>query len=422
MLDSLRSLVQLRKFEFDRVERRLATCGDVNDLRNIAKRLLPAGVFDYIDGGAEGEISLAENVRAYERLQLHANVLRDVSAIDTSTTLFGKKRQTPILLAPTGFTRIAHPQGELAVGRAAAKYEIPYTLSTLGTRSIEELAAVAKAPLWFQVYVWKDRGLVKEMIQRSAAAGYEALAVTVDTAVLGRRERDVRRGFTLPPKIGPETFIDGALHPEWTLNLLRNEPITFANVRGHNDINGSTAITLSDFVNKQFDQALSWESLEWIRAASDMKIVLKGIQRVEDAKRAADLGIDAVGLSNHGGRQLDGGPAPVSLLPQVVDAVGDRIDVICDGGVRRGSDIVKACALGANAVMVGRPYLYALAAGGERGVEFMLDHLVNGLKRTMALVGRTNIAALTPDLLDPSKATSHIEPNVPDPSERALFH
>jgi L-lactate dehydrogenase (cytochrome) len=185
------------------------------------------------------------------------------------------------------------------------------------------------------------------------------------------------------------------------LNLVRNEPITFANVRGHNDINGSTAVNLSDFMLKQFDQALSWESLEWIRAASDLKIVLKGIQRVEDAKRAVDIGVDAIALSNHGGRQLDGGPAPITLLPKVMDAVGDRIEVICDGGVRRGSDIVKAVSLGAKAVMVGRPYLYALATGGERGVDWMLDHLLGGMKRTMCLVGRTSIAELKPDLLDP---------------------
>lgn len=402
MLESLRSVVQLKSFEFDRTTRRLATCGNIDDLRKIAKRSLPGGVFDYIDGGAEDERSLERNSAAFGALDLHPSVLCDVGEIDTSTTLLGTRRATPIVLAPTGFTRIAHPDGELAVARAAAQHQMPYGLSTLGTRGIEELAAVAGAPLWFQVYVWKDRGLVKEMISRSAAAGYEAIIVTVDTAVLGRRERDVRRGFTLPPKIGLETFLDGARHPRWTLDLLRHEPITFANVAGMSGIDGTTAISLSDYVNAQFDQALSWESLDWIREAADeggLKVILKGIQRVDDAERAAAAGIDAIALSNHGGRQIDGTLAPVELLPSVVDAVGGTIDVICDGGVRRGSDVVKACALGASAVMMGRPYLYGLGAGGQRGVEWALEHIVSGMQRTMALCGRRSIGELSRDLV-----------------------
>ncbi len=399
MLESLRSLVQLKSFGWDRIERRLLRCGNIDDVRRIAKRNLPGGVFDYIDGGAEDEVSLGRNTSAFVDMKLHPNVLRDVAIVDTSTTLFGVERQTPILLAPTGFTRIANPEGELAVARAAAKYGMPYGLSTLGTRGIEELAAVAAAPLWFQVYVWKDRGVVKEMLSRAEQSGYEAIIITVDTAVLGRRERDVRRGFTLPPKIGLDTLIDGALHPRWSIDLLRNEPITFANVAGMTDIDGTTAIALSDYVNAQFDQALSWESLEWIRSATNLKVVLKGIQRVDDAQRAMSEGIDAIALSNHGGRQTDGTLAPVQLLPDVVDAVGGGIAIICDGGVRRGSDVVKACALGADAVMVGRPYLYGLGAGGERGVEWVLDHLVSGMKRTMALCGRSTVRDLTRDLV-----------------------
>jgi L-lactate dehydrogenase (cytochrome) len=401
MLESLRSVVQLRRFEADPVVRRLARCGDVSDLRRIARRRLPSGVFDYIDGAAEGEVTLARNSAAFERVELHANVLRDVTAIDTSTTLLGATRPAPLVLAPTGFTRIAHPDGELAVARAAGRHGLPFALSTMGTRSIEELASVATAPLWFQVYVWRDRGLVKDMICRAAASGYEALMVTVDTPVLGRRERDVRRGFTLPPKIGLDTFIDGALHPGWTIDLLRNPPITFANMAGVAGMDGSSAVSLSEFTAKQFDQGLSWESLEWIRAASDLPVILKGVQRIEDAQRAASLGMTAVCLSNHGGRQLDGAPAPLDLVAPVRDALGDGIDVIIDGGVRRGSDIVKACALGATAVMVGRPYLYALAAGGERGVDWVIDHLLSGMRRSMALCGRRSVAELGSDLLRP---------------------
>lgn len=402
MLESVRSLVQLKAPEFNGVERRLSTCSNVADLRAIAQRRLPGGVFDYIDGGAEDEVSLDRNSSAFREIVLHPNVLCDVSDIDISTSLFGARRSTPLLLAPTGFTRIAHPQGELAVARAAAQHDIPYTLSTLGTRGIEELAEVASAPLWFQVYVWKDRGLVREMIERSAAAGYEAIVVTVDTAVLGRRERDVRRGFTLPPKIGLDTIVDGARHPRWSIDLMRNEPITFANVAGMQGIDGTTAITLSDYVNAQFDQALSWESLGWIREAAEergLKVVLKGIQTVADARRAADEGLDAIAISNHGGRQIDGTLAPVEVVSSVRDIVGDDIAVICDGGVRRGSDVVKAIACGADAVMFGRPYLYGLGAGGQRGVEWVLDHIVSGMRQTMALCGRRSLAELDRDLV-----------------------
>lgn len=399
VLSSFRSVVRFKRIEFDATTRRLARCASVDDLRRIAKRRLPGGVFDYIDGAAEDERAMASNAAGFAELNLHANVLCDVSAIDTSTTLLGTRIPAPMVLAPTGFTRIAHPQGELAVARAAGRVGLPYALSTLGTRSIEELAEVASAPLWFQVYVWKDRGLVRDMITRAAEAGYQALVVTVDTAVLGRRERDVRRGFTLPPKVGLDTLISGALHPKWSLDLVRNEPITFANVVNRNDIDGTSVISLSDYVNSEFDQALSWESLEWIREASSLPIVLKGIQRVDDAERAASMGIEAIALSNHGGRQLDDAVAPIRLLPRVADAVGDRIEIICDGGVRRGSDVVKACALGARAVMFGRPYLYGLGAAGEAGVDFVLAHLLSGLRQTMALVGRTRLDDLSPDLV-----------------------
>lgn len=402
MLDTVSSLVRLKPIEWNRIERRLAKCGSIADVRKIAKRELPSGVFDYIDGGAEDEISLDRNSSAFAKIALQPNVLRDVSEIDTSIDLFGERRDTPIILAPTGFTRIANPDGELAVARAAARYGMPYGLATLGTRGIEELAQESTASLWFQLYVWKDAGLIREMIERASHAGYEALVVTVDTAVLGRRERDVRRGFTLPPKIGLSTIVDGALHPRWTLGLLRNEPITFANVAGMTGIDGTTAVSLSEFVTEQYEQALSWESLDLIREAATrggMKLVLKGIQRVDDALRAVDEGIDAIAISNHGGRQIDGTLAPIEMTAAIAEATNGAIPLICDGGIRRGSDIVKALALGANAVMVGRPYLYGLAAGGQRGVEWVLEDLVNGLQRTMALCGRRSVSELTRDLV-----------------------
>ena len=402
MADSLRSVIRFKPLETDPVARRLAGAASVDDLRRIARRRLPRGVFDYIDGAAEDEYTLANNRRAFERIAFRPRVLRDVSAVDTTTTLLGKPLPFPLVLAPTGFTRIADPEGELAVARAAARAGLPYALSTLGTRSIEEVAAAAgTARLWFQVYVWRDRALVAEMIARAAAAGFEALMVTVDTAVLGRRERDVRRGFSLPPKIGLGTFVDGALHPGWTWRFVRAEPIRFANVVGLDVGDGSTAVSLAEYVNSQFDPTLAWDDLEWMRSVWSGPIVVKGIQTVADAVLAADHGVEAIALSNHGGRQLDGAPAPIELVAPVAQAVGDRTQIICDGGVRRGGDIVKALALGATACMTGRPYLYALGAAGERGVDHVIGLLHDGMRRTMALVGASEVDALGPEHVGP---------------------
>jgi L-lactate dehydrogenase (cytochrome) len=270
----------------------------------------------------------------------------------------------------------------------------------LSTRSIEEVRAVSDGRLWFQVYVWRDRGLVKEMIERAAAARYEALVLTVDSAVLGRRERDVRRGFSLPPAIGPRTIIDGALHPAWTWAFVRSEPIRFANVVGRDVGDGASPVTLSDYINTQFDPELSWRDVEWLRSVWSGPIVIKGIQTVDDARLAADAGVQAIALSNHGGRQLDGAPAALSLVAPVAEAVGGRVEIICDGGVRRGSDIVKALAAGADACMAGRAYLYALGAAGERGVERMLEWFRADLVRTMMLVGADDVAGLDRSVLD----------------------
>jgi L-lactate dehydrogenase (cytochrome) len=390
---TLRSVLRFGKVELDPVARRLARGVSVADLRRMAKRRLPQGVFDYIDGGAEDERTLAANVDAYARTTFRPRVLRDVGHVDPSTTLLGRPLPLPLVLAPTGFTRIADPEGELAVARAAGDAGLPYTLSTLSTRSIEEVAA-AGGTLWFQVYVWRDRGLVKEMVDRAAEAGYRALVLTVDTAVLGRRERDLRRGFTLPPQIGARTLVDGAVHPAWTWAFVRAEPIRFANVAGRGIGDGTTAVSLADYINTQFDSALSWRDVEWLRSVWDGPLVLKGVQTVEDARIAGDAGVEAVALSNHGGRQLDGAPATLDLVAPVADAVGDRVEIICDGGVRRGSDIVKAVALGARACMAGRAYLYGLAVGGQRGVAHVLRLLDTDVRRTMALAGARGVSDL----------------------------
>ena len=339
---------------------------------------------------------MERNAAAFDQWEFVPRVLRDVSELDTSVELLGRRHPVPLALSPTGFTRIVCPDGELAVARAAARKGIAYSLSTLSTRSIEEIREVSDGPLWFQLYFWRDRGLVAEWLQRAADCDYEALLVAVDTPVFGRRERDVRRGFTLPPTLGPDTVLDGLRRPAWTWSLLRSDPITFANLTGVQGYDGSSALGLAEFAHNQFNQALSWDDLDWLRERWNGKLVLKGVQSIGDAQIAAEQGVDGIILSNHGGRQLDGAPPILELVPQVADAVGGDIDVICDGGVRRGSHIAMALALGATAVMFGRPYLYALAAGGEPGVDHLLDQFTEDLTRTLALIGVPEAADLTP--------------------------
>jgi L-lactate dehydrogenase (cytochrome) len=400
IVETLRSVLQFEPIELDPIKRRLRRAASVADLRRLARRRLPRGVFDYIDGGAEDERTLAGNTRAFARLTFKPRVLRDVAEVDTRTTILGQEVPLPLALSPTGFNRIADPAGELAVARSADRAGLPYSLSTLGTRSIEEISSVSAGRKWFQVYVWNDRGLVKEMITRAEDAGFEALILTVDTAVQGRRERDVRHGFTLPPKLGLDTLVDGMLHPGWTWDFVRAEPIRFANVVGRGVSDGTEAVELADLMNNQFDSSVGWEDVDWLRSVWDGPVIVKGIQAVEDAVIAADRGIDAIALSNHGGRQLDSSPAPIDLVAPVTDAVDDRIEVYCDGGVRRGSDIVKAVALGARACTIGRAYLYGLGAAGERGVDHVIAMLDADVRRTMALLGVRTVAELSREYVE----------------------
>ena len=396
---TIRSVASFARPTLSARKRRFQRAANIEDLRAIAKRRLPGGIFDYIDGGAEDETSLRNNRVAFENYEFVPRILRDVSAIDTSTTFLGRTLSSPIVFSPTGFTRIAHSDGELAVARVAAHHQLPYCLSTLSTRSIEEVATVSNGPKWFQVYVWRDRELVHDMLQRAEAHGYEAIMLTVDTAVLGRRERDVRRGFTLPPKLGPGTLVDGIIHPAWTWDFVRHDPITFANISGASGRQTGTAVTLSDFISEQFDPALSWDDIAWFRDRWKGHIILKGVQSVDDAVLAQSHGIDAVALSNHGGRQLDGAPAPVELIAPVALATNGTLPIICDGGIRRGGDILKAIALGATVCTMGRSYLYGLGAAGEAGVERAYQMLDSELRRSMALTGVRHLAEVTPSLL-----------------------
>nr|BFE38227.1 quinone-dependent L-lactate dehydrogenase [Actinomadura rugatobispora] len=370
--------------------RHLARAASIRDLRAIARRRVPRAVFDYVDGAAETETSLARARSAFARVEFQPRVLRDVSRVDTSTTLLGRPAALPLVLAPTGFTRLMHAEGEPAVARAAAALGIPYALSTMGTTTPEDLAAAApKGDNWFQLYMGRDRAAAMELVRRAEASAYSALILTVDTAVAGARLRDVRNGLTIPPSLAMSTMLDMARYPSWWLNLLTTRPLSFACV-------DSSTATFADVVDELLDPALTFDDLAALRQAWSGPLVVKGIQSVRDARRVVDLGADAVVVSNHGGRQLDRAPVPLELLPGVVEAVGDQAEVYLDGGVLTGGDVVAAVALGAKAVLVGRAYLYGLMAGGRQGVEHAGEILRADILRTMRLLGVATLDELGP--------------------------
>lgn len=393
------ALLHLRRPALSSHERTLTRSHTIDDLRRRARRRLPRAVFDYIDGGAEDEVALRRNRSGFDEWALVPRYLHDVGEIDLTTEVLGVRSTMPLALAPTGFTRMFHPDGELAVARAAARAGIPYAQSTMATTSMEDVAAVSDGPLWFQLYVWRDRGLCRELIARAKAAGYRALLLTVDTPVTGARERDLRNGLSIPPALGARTLLDGALHPHWWWGLLSTEAMTFANV-SHVAAEPSGVMA---FVARQFDPGVTWDDIEWMVQAWGGPFVIKGVMSVEDARRAASMGVTGVVVSNHGGRQLDHTQAPIEVLSEVVDAVGDDLEVLLDSGVRRGTDIVKALAVGARAVMVGRPYLYGLGAAGEAGVEHAIALLRAELTRAMGLIGRSSVRDLDRSVLAPSR-------------------
>jgi L-lactate dehydrogenase (cytochrome) len=358
----------------------------IPDLRLLARRRAPRAVFDYTDGAAGEEISLRRSRAAFARVEFQPRVLQDVSSIDTSTTILGSAAALPLVFAPTGFTRLMHTEGEPAVARAAARAAIPYALSTMGTTSIERLAAeVPGVRRWFQLYLWRDRAASRDFVMRAKQAGYEALVLTVDTPVAGARLRDVRNGLTLPPSLSAKTFAEGALHPRWWWDLLTTEPLEFASL---NRFDG----TVAQLVGQMFDPTATVQDVGWLREAWTGPLVVKGVMTAADARAVVDAGADAVVVSNHGGRQLDRAPTPLEQLPRVVDAVGDRAEVYVDGGILSGGDVVAAVALGARAAMIGRAYLYGLMAGGERGVVRATEILTKEVAGTLALLGVPRLA------------------------------
>ena len=373
----------------------LHRANNVADLRRIASRRLPRPIFDYIDGGADDEVSLRRNVDAFARYDLIPDVLNDVSAIRTETRIFGQASRWPLMLSPTGLTRMFHGHAELAVARAAAKHGLIYSLSTMGTTRLEDLAQAFAGPKVFQIYIFKDRGLTAEFVARCKDAGFDGLALTVDTPVAGNRERDRVSGFSLPPKLTLTSLLSFARHPAWSLPALTGAKFSLANVSHKVDLLASGPMSLFDYIGAQFDRSIGWRDVEWLASQWNGPLAIKGVMTPEDARRSIASGATGVMVSNHGGRQLDGAPAPVDQIAAVREAVGDAPDVICDSGIRRGSDVAKALALGATACSIGRPYLYGLAAGGEAGVDRALTLLSEEFERTLTLAGVNDVALLS---------------------------
>jgi L-lactate dehydrogenase (cytochrome) len=388
----------MKPVELDATRRRLAACHDIDDLRAMGRRLIPRPVFDYVDGGSDEEVSLAANVRAFRRWRFQPRALPEVVTVDTSARLLDRDLPLPLALAPTGYTRMMHPGGEIAAARAAARHGLPYALSTMATTTIEALAeAVLARPsgpdlppgqpdLWFQLYIQRDSGMNKDLVDRAATAGYRVLMVTVDTVVTGHRTRDRRNGLVIPPELSIGSLASIAAKPGYWVRMLRNDPIGFANFSGRGFTIHSTG--------ELFNPAASWDDIAMLRDRWPGKLMLKGPVSPSDARRAVSLGVDGLQLSNHGGRQLDRAVAPIDLVASVREAVGPEVSLVVDSGVRHGSDIAVALALGADACSIGRAYLYGLMAGGEPGIDKAIDILTGQFNRTLHLLGMRSAAEL----------------------------
>ena len=369
-------------------------CNNTDDFRRLAKSKLPSPVFHYIDGGADDEITMKRNTESYEKCDLVPNVLKGVEDVDISTTVMGQKLDMPLFCSPTAAQRLFHHKGERAVSKAAEKFGTMFGISSLGTVGLEEIGSTISTPKMFQLYFHKDRGLTESMLERCHESNFDVLALTVDTIVTGNRERDLRTGFTMPLRLSLESLFSFATHPLWGINYLIRDKFDLPILKDHIP-EANFAITLSDYFSKMLDQSMNWKDAEQVRKKWGKEFCLKGIMSVEDAKRAVDIGATGIILSNHGGRQLDGSRSPFDQLSEIVDAVGDKIDIICDGGITRGTHVLKALSLGAKACSGGRFYLYALAAGGQKGVEKALSNMNNEIIRDMKLMGCTKISDLS---------------------------
>ena len=372
----------------------LDNCYNIEDFRKLAKKKLPAPIFHYIDGGSDDEITLRRNTESFSKCDLVPNILASVGQPDLSTNVLGQKIDLPIFLSPTAMQRLYHHDGDKASARAAEKFGTFYSMSTMATSSIEEISSISNGPKLFQLYIHKDQSLTDNLIDRCKESGFNAMCLTVDTVVAGNREKDHRTGFTTPPKLTMKSILSFMMHPMWAFNYLTHKKFELANVSHFTKKGSSIAKGVMEYINEQYDPAMSWKDAEYVVKKWGKPFALKGVMSVEDAKRAVDIGASAIMLSNHGGRQLDGSRAPFDQLPAIADAVGGKIEIIVDGGIRRGTHVLKALSLGATACSFGKAFLYALSAGGQEGVEMLLKRMKDEITRDMILLGCKNIKEL----------------------------
>ena len=372
----------------------LKDCHNVEDFRKLAKKKLPSPIFHYIDGGSDDEITLKRNTESFGKCDLIPNVLTDVSNVNLSTTVLGQKIDFPLFLSPTSMNRLYHHNGEKGTAKAAKEMGTMFGTSTMATTSIEEIGKLTNGPKLFQLYIHKDKGLTDNLIDRCKQAGFNSMCLTVDTVVAGNRERDHRTGFSTPPKLTLGSLLSFVFHPYWTFNHFFGEKFQLSNIIHMTEKGSSIEKSVMDYINEQFDPAMNWKDAEYCVKKWGGPFALKGIMSVEDAKKAVDIGCTAIMISNHGGRQLDGSRAPFDQLAAIVDAVGDKIEVILDGGVRRGTHVLKALSLGAKACSIGKGYLYALGAGGQYGVEALLKKMKAEINRDMILMGCKSVKDL----------------------------
>ena len=369
-------------------------CYNFEDFRKLAKKKLPSPIFNYIDGGADDEITLRRNSEAFDNCDLVPNILNNVGEPDLSTTIFGKKIDMPIFLSPTAMQRLYHHDGDKASARAAEKFGTFYSMSSMANTTMEEISNVSSGPKLFQLYVHKDKSITDDLIERSKRSGFDAMCLTVDTLVAGNRERDHRTGFTTPPKLTLQSLISFAIHPQWVFNYLTHPKFELANVSKKTDKGTNIAKSVIDYVNEQYDPTMNWKDAEYIAKKWDGPFALKGVMSVEDAKRAIDIGCTAIMISNHGGRQLDGSRSPFDQVKAISDAVGEKLEIILDGGVRRGTHVLKALSAGAKACSFGRAFLFSLGAGGQHGVERLLENMHKEIRRNMILMGCKSVKDL----------------------------
>ena len=374
-------------------------CYNFDDFRKLAKKKLPAPIFHYIDGGADDEVTLNRNTEAFNDCDLVPNILNSVGEPDLSTTVFGRKISMPLFLSPTAMQSLYDPEGDKASARAAEKFDTIYSMSTMASFSIEEVANVSSGPKLFQLYIHKDKSITDDLIERCSRANFDGMCITVDTLVAGNRERDHRTGFTTPPKFTLDSLLSFAMRPGWVFKYFTNRKFELANIKNKTDKGTNIAKSVMDYINEQYDPAMNWKDAEYCIKKWNKPMALKGVMSVEDAKKAIDIGCTAIMISNHGGRQLDGSRSPFDQVKAISDAVGDKLEIILDGGIRRGTDILKCIALGADAVQIGRPVLWGLNYKGKEGVELVLDILLKEFIETMILTGCRNLIEITRDLV-----------------------